>query len=209
MPAKNDLKLTQLTNNWSQFFQQFLKSQVSISTVNVKSRTKQKMAGKEAGNSKLVFFVALITFLSSVCAIIFPILVLTVLRDGSSSDICDILRQSVKNESLGNCPDCPASDCPKPKPSTFDPREVYERLDALDSMYNHWPGCQCIGSPGKMSPDGFGNCNIGLLNPKQAKESSRPWCYISQHGKLRVCPDQTPSESYPGFYWSRFACITP
>ena len=201
MPAKNDLKLTQLTNNFryisSQFFQQFLKSQVSISTVNVKSRTKQKMAGKEAGSWKLVFFVALITFLISVCAIIFPILVLTVLRDGSSSDICDILRQSVKNESLRNCPDCP-----KPKPSTFDPRVVYERLDALDGMYNHWPDCQC--RPSKLSPDGYGNCNFG-----QAKGSNRPWCYISQHGKLRVCPDQTPSESYPGFYWSNFACITP
>ena len=174
------------------------------------------MAGNEAGNPKLVLFSFLIIFLFFVLMVIFPIFVLTVLRDGSSSDICDNLRQSLKNESLlfkhmclRNCPDCPASDCPKPKPSTFDPREVYERLDALDSMYNHWKGCQCIGSPGKMSPDGFGNCNIGLLNPKQAKESSRPWCYISQHGKLRLCPDQTPSESYPGFYWSRFACITP
>ena len=167
------------------------------------------MAGNEAGNPKLVFFGFLITFLFFVLLVIFPIFVLTVLRDGSSSDICDNLRQSLKNESLlfkhmclRNCPDCPASDCPKPKPSTFDLREVYERLDALDGMYNHWPDCQC--RPSKLSPDGYGNCNFG-----QAKGSNRPWCYISQHGKLRVCPDQTPSESYPGFYWSNFACITP
>ena len=174
-----------------------LKSQSQLSMSKVGRNKKWLERKLEAGSWKLVFFVALITFLISVCAIIFPILVLTVLRDGSSSDICDILRQSVKNESLRNCPDCP-----KPKPSTFDPRVVYERLDALDGMYNHWPDCQC--RPSKLSPDGYGNCNFG-----QAKGSNRPWCYISQHGKLRVCPDQTPSESYPGFYWSNFACITP
>jgi len=115
-------------------------------------------------------------------------------------DICDTLRHLIFRESLRNCP--------KPKPQVCDPHEVYSRLDG---MINHWPDCQCI-SPAQFSRDGFGNCNVG-----SAKDDQRPWCYISVQGGFgipeldlsppRVCPDQTPSESFPGDYWSRFACI--
>ena len=115
-------------------------------------------------------------------------------------DICDTLRHLIFRESLRNCP--------KPKPQVCDPHEAYSRLDG---MIKHWPDCQCI-SPAQFSRDGFGNCNVG-----SAKDDQRPWCYISVQGGFgipeldlsppRVCPDQTPSESFPGDYWSRFACI--
>ena len=163
------------------------------------------MAGNKAGNQKLVVFSLAIIFLIFVLTIVFPIFVLVVLRDGSSSDICETLRHLISrqrnesSESLRNCPECP-----KPNLSTFDPHVAYERLDG---MMNHWRGCQCIDWPGKLSPDGFGNCNIGV---NEAKAENRPWCYIRRHSEQdRLCPDQTPSESYPGFYWSNFACITP
>ena len=107
-------------------------------------------------------------------------------------DICDTLRHLIFRESLRNCP--------KPKPEVCSPLR-------LDGMINHWRlvGCQCI-SPAKFSPDGFGNCNVG-----SAKDDQRPWCYTSNSGVIgkavQLCPDETPSESYPGFFWSRFACI--
>jgi len=70
--------------------------------------------------------------------------------------------------------------------------------------FTRYKKCTCK-SPAQFSPDGRGNCNLGVT-----KADKQVWCYISErHGHpKRVCPDARPSTSRPGFYWSRFACIT-
>ncbi len=60
-------------------------------------------------------------------------------------------------------------------------------------------------SPAVYTPDGRGNCNLGVTKPDK-----QVWCYVNEsHGHpLKVCPDSRESSSRPGLYWSRFACIT-
>jgi len=67
-----------------------------------------------------------------------------------------------------------------------------------------WPLCQCL-APATYSYQGKGNCNVGAL-----QTDLQVWCYLdpSLGDPLTICPDARPSESKPGYYWSRFACIT-
>ena len=60
-------------------------------------------------------------------------------------------------------------------------------------------------SPATYSNDGRGNCNVGVT-----QEDLQAWCYVddSYGNPANVCPDAKMSESKPGYYWSRFACIT-
>ena len=70
---------------------------------------------------------------------------------------------------------------------------------------SRWRRCQCT-SPAKYSPEGYGNCNFGA-----AKLDKRVWCYIDRdhgHDPRHICPDAVASNSNPGWYWSRVACIT-
>merc|ERR1712080_638371 len=67
-----------------------------------------------------------------------------------------------------------------------------------------WKNCFCA-SPAKYSDEGRGNCNLGATKP-----DLKVWCYVDPHNgdPAKVCPDSKPSKSKPGYYWSRFACIT-
>jgi len=87
-------------------------------------------------------------------------------------------------------PNCPNTGEPEPCPQTCE-------LTA-------WPLCQCL-TPATYSDQGKGNCNVGAL-----QTDLQVWCYLdpSLGSPLAVCPDARPSESKPGYYWSRFACIT-
>merc|ERR1712241_93238 len=70
---------------------------------------------------------------------------------------------------------------------------------------NRWRRCQCT-SPALFSPEGYGNCNFGA-----SKLDKRVWCYVNRDNGLdprSVCPDAIASQSNPGWYWSRIACIT-
>merc|ERR1711962_544096 len=70
---------------------------------------------------------------------------------------------------------------------------------------SRWSKCQCS-SPAKYSPEGYGNCNFGA-----AKLDKRVWCYVDRdhgHDPRHICPDAVASNSNPGWYWSRVACIT-
>jgi len=65
--------------------------------------------------------------------------------------------------------------------------------------------CSCM-HPATYSKDGRGNCNVGA-----SKLDLRPWCYVdeSQGPPGKVCPDARRSNTRPGYWWSRVACITP
>jgi len=67
-----------------------------------------------------------------------------------------------------------------------------------------WPLCQCL-APATYSDEGKGNCNVGAM-----QTDLQVWCYLdhSLGNPLTVCPDARPSKTKPGYYWSRFACIT-
>jgi len=69
---------------------------------------------------------------------------------------------------------------------------------------SQWSKCTCK-NPAEFSADGRGNCNVGAI-----KSDTKVWCYIEdKHGDpSRICPDSTTSNSKPGYYWSRYACIT-
>ncbi len=70
--------------------------------------------------------------------------------------------------------------------------------------FTRFKKCTCM-SPAVYTPDGRGNCNLGVTKPDK-----QVWCYVNEsHGHpLKVCPDSRESSSRPGLYWSRFACIT-
>ena len=67
-----------------------------------------------------------------------------------------------------------------------------------------WNKCNCL-SPATFTDEGRGNCNLGAT-----KMDLKVWCYVEdKNGNPEsVCPDSKPSKSKPGYYWSRFACIT-
>jgi len=67
-----------------------------------------------------------------------------------------------------------------------------------------WNKCNCM-SPATYSDQGRGNCNLGAT-----RADLKVWCYVddSNGDPATVCPDSKISKSKPGYYWSRFACIT-
>jgi len=67
-----------------------------------------------------------------------------------------------------------------------------------------WSKCNCL-SPATFTDEGRGNCNLGAT-----KMDLKVWCYVeNKYGNPeKLCPDSKPSKSKPGYYWSRFACIT-
>jgi len=67
-----------------------------------------------------------------------------------------------------------------------------------------WSKCTCV-SPAEFTDDGRGNCNLGAI-----KADTQVWCYVEdKHGDpAKSCPDSKHSNSKPGYYWSRYACIT-
>lgn len=67
-----------------------------------------------------------------------------------------------------------------------------------------WSKCNCL-SPATFTDEGRGNCNLGAT-----KMDLKVWCYVeNKYGNPEeVCPDSKPSKSKPGYFWSRFACIT-
>ena len=83
--------------------------------------------------------------------------------------------------------------------------ETYPRVDCTDDCdLSRFRRCTCV-SPSMYTHDGRGNCNVGAT-----RIDTRVWCYVSdKFGDPRhVCPDSRQSSSRPGYYWSRFACIT-
>jgi len=91
--------------------------------------------------------------------------------------------------------DAPKHKCPKPD-------YVSGHKKACDPK--KWSKCNCL-SPPTYTDDGRGNCNLGAI-----KTETKVWCYVeNKYGDpQKVCPDSKPSKSKPGYYWSRFACIT-
>lgn len=67
-----------------------------------------------------------------------------------------------------------------------------------------WAKCTCI-SPAEFTDEGRGNCNLGAI-----KSDKQVWCYVEDKfgDPTKICPDAKHSNSKPGYYWSRFACIT-
>jgi len=88
----------------------------------------------------------------------------------------------------------PPPKCPKPK--------VYPKENSCDPT--KWSKCNCL-APATFTEEGRGNCNLGAT-----KMDLQVWCYVeNQYGNPeKICPDAKPSKSKPGYYWSRFACIT-
>jgi len=80
------------------------------------------------------------------------------------------------------------------------PKYIQEDKCDLDK----WSKCTCI-SPAEFTDEGRGNCNLGAI-----KSDKQVWCYVEdRHGDpTKICPDAKQSNSKPGYYWSRFACIT-
>jgi len=67
-----------------------------------------------------------------------------------------------------------------------------------------FPDCTCA-NPAEFTQDGRGNCNLGVTKP-----DLQVWCYVDPNfgHPTQVCPDARESSSRPGWFWSRFACIT-
>jgi hypothetical protein len=67
-----------------------------------------------------------------------------------------------------------------------------------------WKKCTCI-TPAAYDNEGRGNCNLGAT-----KLDTKVWCYVDprQGDAKLLCPDAQPSPTKPGYFWSRFACIT-
>jgi len=76
--------------------------------------------------------------------------------------------------------------------------------DADSCQPSKWSKCNCL-SPATFTEEGRGNCNLGAT-----KMDVKVWCYVeNKYGDpKKICPDSKPSKSKPGYYWSRFACIT-
>jgi len=88
-----------------------------------------------------------------------------------------------------------------PKPKCHKKSDYYDDDSCQPSK---WSKCNCL-SPATFTDEGRGNCNLGAT-----KMDVKVWCYVeNKYGDpKKICPDSKPSKSKPGYYWSRFACIT-
>jgi len=94
--------------------------------------------------------------------------------------------------------------CPQ-TPYTGEPRHYKSPPSAPAKCEpSQWSKCTCK-SPAEFSVDGRGNCNLGAT-----KSETKVWCYVEDKlgDPAYICPDSKPSNSKPGYYWSRYACIT-